>query len=359
MCTMRNGNRAVLVVLALVVFGTWAIVGDWTNVRAADNSAPNAPLKLGAKQKDDGVMLRWDAPGNDASSYRILRRKPKECQKTFVIHDADTGNDETVYFDRDVVPGVRYIYRVQAINDAGISKRSNFAKITYRTANSYDRGAPGRPNSLQGTMTNDGILLKWKAPRGKRQPTGYQILRYLPGNCETTPRIYVENTGNTDTYFVDENVEKGTKYKYRVKALNDKGKGKWSNVTTVTAAKVEIIIIVGRSSRSIVAGSTSDMTIAINHMELDGDESTVDYILRGDATMITDGTATDMDECEGFNLGQDILIKKVDEVAEHFEASFGGGGCITPGDYTVTLVLTDGDGTELLTMNVDYEVKEA
>ena len=47
---------------------------------------------------------------------------------TLLVHVEDTGSTATTYTDSDVTEGVRHVYRVKAVNAAGLSKRSNYAR---------------------------------------------------------------------------------------------------------------------------------------------------------------------------------------------------------------------------------------
>ena len=98
------------------------------------------------------------------------------------------------------------------------------------------------------------------------------------------------------------------------------------------------------------------MTVAIRHLKLDDDPDTVDYTLRGDVTLDADGS--DADACEGDGLGEDLEFTVIDEVAEHFQATFGGWGC-NVGTYTLTFVLRDRDRQQIATFSFDKEVQSA
>ena len=80
-------------------------------------------------------------------------------------------------------------------------------------------------------MNSDGsITLTWNAPSGQGV-TGYQILRRRAAMGEKALLVYVQNTGTTATTFTDTGVTAGTRHNYRVKAINEAGPGKRSNVT--------------------------------------------------------------------------------------------------------------------------------
>ena len=99
---------------------------------ATPTDPPGKPSNLtGTANADGTVTLSWDAPDDDSvTGYQILRRRPSEGENTLLVHVNDTGITATQYTDNDVTPDVRHTYRVKAINPAGLSKRSNFVRIT-------------------------------------------------------------------------------------------------------------------------------------------------------------------------------------------------------------------------------------
>ena len=99
---------------------------------AAPTEPPGRPRNLtGAANADGTVTLSWDAPNDDTvTGYQILRRKPREGEKTLLVHVNDTGSTATQHTDRDVTPDVGHAYRVKAINAVGLSRWSNFVNVT-------------------------------------------------------------------------------------------------------------------------------------------------------------------------------------------------------------------------------------
>ena len=93
---------------------------------------PGQPPKLkGVANADGTVTLSWEAPDDDSvTGYQILRRRPTEGENTLLVYVEDTGSAATTYTDTNVSAGVKHVYRVQAINAAGLSKRSNAVRIT-------------------------------------------------------------------------------------------------------------------------------------------------------------------------------------------------------------------------------------
>ena len=93
---------------------------------------PGHPRNLtGVANADGTVTLRWKAPDDDSvTGYQILRRRPTEGENTLLVYVEDTGSAATTYTDANVSAGIKHVYRVQAINAAGLSKRSNAVRIT-------------------------------------------------------------------------------------------------------------------------------------------------------------------------------------------------------------------------------------
>ena len=77
-----------------------------------------------------------------------------------------------------------------------------------------------KPTGLTGTVVTAGVQLDWNAPQANAdEVTGYQIERRRPAHGETTLGDLVEDTGSTDTTYVDTTAtEAGTEYIYRVVA---------------------------------------------------------------------------------------------------------------------------------------------
>ena len=99
---------------------------------AVPREPPPAPENLTATVNPDGsVTLTWDNPQDDSiTGYQVLRRRPQEGEDRLLVHVENTGNTGTSYTDTDVTPGVRHVYRVKAINGAGLSQRSNYVRVT-------------------------------------------------------------------------------------------------------------------------------------------------------------------------------------------------------------------------------------
>ena len=81
--------------------------------------------------------------------------------------------------------------------------------------------APQKPTNLTYTISGGNVVLDWDAPDDD-SVTGYSILRRKPVT-QNQLRIYVRDTGNTDTTYTDTDAPAGEYYVYRFQALNSQG----------------------------------------------------------------------------------------------------------------------------------------
>ena len=95
-------------------------------------SPPPAPTSLTATVNADGhIVLSWTAPNDDSiTGYQILRRLPSEGESALLVYVADTESTATTFTDTGVTAGVKHVYRVKAINAAGLSGWSNYVNPT-------------------------------------------------------------------------------------------------------------------------------------------------------------------------------------------------------------------------------------
>ncbi len=97
-----------------------------------------------AANADGSVSLYWNAPDDEATGYRILRRRSSMGEPKLLVYVADTGSAATAYTDTEVTAGVPHNYRVQAITYSGLGERSDLVKVfpLRKAANSPATGAP-------------------------------------------------------------------------------------------------------------------------------------------------------------------------------------------------------------------------
>ena len=99
---------------------------------AESDEPPSPPTNLIAAANQDGsVTLNWEPPSDSqVTGYQILRRRPTLGENTLLVYVENTSSTATTYTDTDVTAGIRHVYRVKAINDAGLSGWSNYVRVT-------------------------------------------------------------------------------------------------------------------------------------------------------------------------------------------------------------------------------------
>ena len=245
-------------------------------VQAQDGSVPDQPTGLSTEASHDRVNLTWDDPNDDSiTHYQVLRRdRAVHDTGEFVTIESDTGSATTSYTDDSVEPEKRYVYRVKAVNQHGVSKWSKFARADTPAApapepdptptptptptpetdgdgeGGTDEGAPdgavcsatGPCTTLDETdgvthvetleltnVTHDSVTLEWTAPEGD-PPLGYVILRTEDGAAPTLSSVIVGNTESQETSHTDSGLAPETLYTYWVLAL------RWTGVSALKDA---------------------------------------------------------------------------------------------------------------------------
>ncbi len=125
-----------------------------------------------------------------------------------------------------------------------------------------------KPTGLTGTVVTAGVELNWNAPQiNAGQVTGYKIQRRRPGHGETTLGILVEDTGSTDTTYVDTTAtEEGTEYIYRVIARRGNTLSKRSNKLVITWEAAEAVDTNNYNSLEFVADTDDDLVSVNAHI---------------------------------------------------------------------------------------------
>ncbi len=196
----------------------------------AQTTVPAAPTGLVGSVSHDSVSLSWDDPGDSSiTGYRILRRDPvNQAPGVFSTIVSNTGNAATSYTDGTVAANTRYVYRVKAINAAGLSEQSNYVNIE-TTAAPVIVTVPAKPTGLAGSVSHDSVSLSWDDP-GDDSITGYRVLRrsrdgdeYEDGQGAAEFVAVIDDTGSPAASYIDTSVTARTRYVYRVKAINSAG----------------------------------------------------------------------------------------------------------------------------------------
>ena len=99
---------------------------------------PPPPQNLTASSTQDSVTLTWDvADDPTVTGYLVLRRIAR--QNTFSKFEVTNGTATTYVDTTDIEPGTKYIYRVHAVNAAGLSEVSRVTATPAATPSKVTR----------------------------------------------------------------------------------------------------------------------------------------------------------------------------------------------------------------------------
>ena len=227
---------------------------------------PPAPTNLTAVVNADGsVTLTWEAPDDDSvTGYQVLRRRPYEGEKALLVYVENTGSTATVFTDADVTAGTQHVYRVKAINDAGVGGQSNYVNVDVPDAEADDSASsdepkpPSReevPDSDPEAEQQSGRAENPRAPELVDSILGRIRIRLFPvegaSRYEVT-RILMLRTGHAveDKYtrsiqhsdapiYTDNDIEWGRRYIYYYRARFGNSPGSYSNGSVKVTSEEE------------------------------------------------------------------------------------------------------------------------
>ena len=155
----------------------------------------------------DNVSYRYQWVRNDGSSDTGIT---DATASAYTLVDADEGQTLKV--------------RVTFTDDVGHDETLTSASTAAIAAEDpQSQEPPAKPTGLTATVSHDSVSLTWDDP-GDESITGYQILRRdraLHAIGEFL--VHVDDTGNANTTFTDNDVEPSVQYVYRIKAKNNAG----------------------------------------------------------------------------------------------------------------------------------------
>ena len=173
-----------------------------------EGAAPNAPGNLTGLVTHNRATLNWDRPagGQEITGYRIYRRNDQENPNgNFTLLWTLRPGTFTGKNDDNSMAGTReYSYKVAAVNDDGVSGRSNLFTALV-PANSLSNADTWRSHSLTATRSGSNVTLNWEVI-STTSVTGHKIRRKAVGaRWETV----VGNTGSGDRTYTDTNLTTG------------------------------------------------------------------------------------------------------------------------------------------------------
>ena len=218
-----NGETYYYVVTAVNNYGESAYSDEQRLLIA---NTPLAPTGLNGTFGDSYVVLTWDVAdgrGFAISNYTIYRRDPGA--PSFV---AIATVNATNYTDTGLTNGLTYRYVVTASSQIGESPYSKFFDIAPATV-------PNSPNSVSVAFRNRKVYLSWAKPADNG---GFPIFYYNIYRSIGSPDNYFLLDFSYSKIYIDEDVDIGKSYYYRVTAINKIGESNYSEVANITPTDI-------------------------------------------------------------------------------------------------------------------------
>jgi hypothetical protein len=183
-------------------------------------AVPTGPADLTATVVSKSqINLAWSDRSHNETGFAVHRREGSGAWTRIAL----LGPNVTRFADLDLRPGVTYFYRVQAVNDAGVSQWSNEAAVTLPAAHQPVPLDP--PSALSATAISvTAIQLTWRDTDGEAV---YVVYRKGPGAAEF---VKVTDVPANRTSYLDQGLATGTTYTYLVRGWHpDRGVSRRSN----------------------------------------------------------------------------------------------------------------------------------
>lgn len=161
-----------------------------------------APRDLETEVEGNGIRISWKH-SEGAEKYRVYYYGSRGWTML-----EETTEDSVI--DTDISSGYTYTYTVRCINAAGTEFTSDFNHDG--VAQKYTE----LPVLLEPDYTYDGsegIEISWKASRGAEK---YRVYYY-------GSRGWTKMAETTDTYYIDDDIESGHRYRYTVRCITSDG----------------------------------------------------------------------------------------------------------------------------------------
>ena len=230
-----------------ILAATNGAYGPWSAAASAMTAAgnPDAPMLTATATGTDSIRLTWNVPdanGATITGYQLVRwdpaATPPAWADTNLLTDATAADTDaetvTEFEDTSLTAGTTYYYRIRALPQVG-DDGSPDADAGWSATDMSDgasattQGGAGPPTVTAPAgagITASSLTFTWAAPTqtGGTAITGYTVQIY-----DRASSMWIDEAtlGNVLTY-TDMNLVAGTKYYYRVRAMNGQVGGQWS-----------------------------------------------------------------------------------------------------------------------------------
>ena len=153
-------------------------------------------------------------------------------------------------------------------------------------------GAPGTLSLAEGSPVYTAINLSWSAPSdtGGGVVSGYKIERST--NSGGSWSDLVANTSSTGTTYSNTGLSAGTRYDYRVSAINEAGAGAVSNAPNHTTTAYAVPGAPGTLSLAAGSDPADEINLSWSAPSTDGGQAVTGYRIKMDGSVIVADTSS-------------------------------------------------------------------
>ena len=191
-------------------------------------TVPGAPLGLFAAAGNGTAALAWQPPAADGGRRIVGYRIEASGQSGWYELVANTGTTATGYAATGLVNGTTYLFRVSAINAAGVGAVSVGSNAV------VPAGPAAAPLQVRATTGTGSIALSWIPPvvTGGLPITSY-VVRWSSNGGTTWQSA---NTGGPAASYRIVGLNGGLTYTVQVAAVTGAGQGAWSTMLAPPSA---------------------------------------------------------------------------------------------------------------------------
>ncbi|KAL3982100.1 Fibronectin type III domain family protein [Acanthocheilonema viteae] len=196
-------------------------------------STPQGPIEVTNVTKD-GCVLNWQPPEDDGGSEIVNYVVEKRDLQSNIWTPVSAFVPGTTAVVSKLTEGHQYEFRVMAENANGRSDPLNSDSPVFAKDPFGSPDKPGRPVVTSHDV--DHIDIEWEPPNdnGGNLISHYDVERK---DLKNSRWIKINNEPVKNTSFVDDRVQEGHTYEYRVRAVNKAGQGPPSDPSAPATAK--------------------------------------------------------------------------------------------------------------------------
>ena len=202
-----------------------------------------ATPKTTISNTSSGIKIKWNKV-DTATSYIVYRAQYTDGKWSSWEKLTTAKKDSTSYTDKKAKAGVKYKYKVKAVNGKiKSSTKSTESLVCLKTT------------TIKASPKTNGIKLSWSKVTGAKQ---YKLYRSELQNGKWSSWATLTKVDASATSFVDETVKPGVVYKYSIKAVNGSSYG-----SRTSTSKIMFI----ESPTTTIANGKSGVTVKWSQVE--------------------------------------------------------------------------------------------